>query len=51
MMGSMGTVVGEKVTRLFEYASRAFAAGSGVHGFWRCPDAGRDFLSDADGKN
>ena len=40
MIGSMGTVVGEKVTRLFEYATEHSPAGGGLYRFRRGPHAG-----------
>ena len=48
MMGSMGTVVGEKITRLFEYATEHRLS---VYGGRRRQNAGGHFVFDADGEN
>ncbi len=47
ILGSMGTVVGEKITRLFEYAP----AGDRLYSQRRCPYAGRHPVINADGQN
>ena len=48
LMGSMGYVVGEKITRAFERATEEKLP---VVLFTRCQDAGGNRISDADGKN
>ena len=50
MMGSMGSVVGEKITRLFEYATKHSLPVIATP-FPVAPDAGRYPVIDADGKN
>ena len=51
MMGSMGTVVGEKLTRLFEHAAERRPAGGGLHRLGRGAHAGGDPFPDADGQD
>ena len=51
MMGSMGSVVGEKVTRLIEHATRERLPLVIFFRFGRRPNAGRNFLADANGQD
>lgn len=51
MMASMGSVVGEKITRAFETATEKGLPGSGIYGIRRRQNAGGHHLSDADGKD
>ena len=48
--GSMGTVVGEKLTRIVEHAIRERIAGRLLCGVRRSPDAGRGAVADANGE-
>ena len=50
MMASMGSVVGEKLTRLFEYATEKGSACCAVHLLRRCAHAGGHVFAPADGK-
>ena len=50
MMASMGEVVGEKITRAIERATKEIFR-LFVRMFWRRKDAGRDRFSYADGEN
>lgn len=50
MMGSMGTVVGEKITRLFEYATEHRLSVIGFTAGRRRQNAGGHFVFDADAK-
>ena len=49
IMASMGTVVGEKITRLFEYATVEQLPVCSLHSIWWSPYAGRNHESHADG--
>ena len=51
MMGSMGTAVGEKIARLFEYAAAHKLPVVGLYRFGRGAHAGRYPFTDADGEN
>ena len=51
MMASMGEVVGEKITRAIERATKENLPVTFVRMFWRRKDAGRDRFSYADGEN
>ena len=51
MMGSMGTVVGEKIARLTEYAGRKKIPASDFFGQRRSPYAGGTFCINANGKD
>ena len=51
MMGSMGTVVGEKITRLFEYAMAHRLPVVGLYRLRRGADAGGHLVPDADGQD
>ena len=48
MMGSMGTAVGEKIARLFEYALEK-SLPVWIYGFGRSAGAGGNPFPDADG--
>ena len=51
IMASMGTVVGEKITRLFEYATVEKIASCSLHSIWWSSYAGRNHESNADGQD
>ena len=51
LMASMGYVVGEKITRSFEEATKTGTSGHFVLLLRRCQNAGRNRITDADGKN
>jgi acetyl-CoA carboxylase beta subunit len=49
MGGSMGLVVGEKITRLVEYAYQKIYAGNYCVFFWKSTNARRNFKFNANG--
>lgn len=50
MMGSMGSVVGEKITRAVEYATQRKASGHYLHHIRWSQNAGGNHFADADGE-
>ena len=50
IMASMGTVVGEKITRLLKWQLLKNFQWL-FYGFWWCTDARRNYVFDADGEN
>ena len=51
IMASMGTVVGEKITKLFEHAIEEKTSSCYFYSIWWCPYARRNHEFDADGQD